>query len=155
MHPITLPAPTDRWAPSFLVGAAGIVAGGLVAAIAATSPSENGIWASAYLVLVVGVAQIALGLGQSWLAEIPPSQQAILAEVAVFNLGNAAVIGGTFIDRTWLVDIGGILLIAALAMYLGATRRARGGWVLAAYRVLVAFVLVSIPVGLVLARLAD
>lgn len=155
MQPITLPAPTDRWAPAFLVGFAGIVAGGFVAAIVATNPSENGIWASAYLVLVVGVAQVALGLGQAWLAAVPPSRQAVAAEVAIFNLGNAAVIGGTLIDRTWLVDIGGVLLIAALAMYLGATRRARGGWLLAAYRVLIAFVLVSIPVGLILARLAD
>ena len=155
MQPITLPAPTDRWAPPVLVGAAGIIAGGLVAAIVSTSPSENGIWASAYLVLVVGVAQVALGLGQAWLADVPPTRRLVFTELVIFNLGNAAVIGGTLVDRTWLVDVGGVVLIAALAMYLGATRRARGGWVLAAYRLLVAFVLISIPVGLILARLAD
>lgn len=155
MQQITLPAPTARWAPSFLVGTACIVAGGLVAAIAATDPSENGIWASAYLVLVGGVAQIALGLGQAWLAAHPPAPGAVAAELAIYNLGNAAVIGGTLADRTWLVDIGGVLLVIALAVYLWTTRRARGGWVLLAYRVLIAFVLVSIPVGLVLARMAD
>lgn len=155
MNPITLPAPTDRWAPSFLIGFAGIVTGGLVAAIVATRPSEDGIWASAYLVLVVGVAQIALGLGQAWLAEASPSRRVVIAELALFNLGNAAVIGGTLLDRTWLVDIGGVLLIAALAIYLWTTRRSRGGSIMIAYRLLVVIVVVSIPVGLVLARLAD
>lgn len=154
MQPITLPAPASRWAPSFLIGAVSIVGGGLVAAIAATDPSESGIWASAYLVLVAGVAQIALGLGQAWLAERPPSPEAVMSELALYNLGNAAVIGDTLVDRTWLVDLGGVLLIAALAMYLWASRRARGGSVLLAYRLLIAFVLVSIPVGLVLARTA-
>lgn len=152
---ITLPAPTARWAPSFLIGAACIVAGGLVAAITATSPSENGAWAAAYLVLVGGVAQIALALGQAWLAELPPSREAVVAELAIYNLGNAAVIGGTLVDRIWLVDLGGVLLVVALASYLWTTRRARGGWVLLVYRLLIAFVLVSIPVGLVLARLGD
>ncbi len=155
MHPITLPAPTDRWAPTFLIGVASIVAGGLVAAFVATDPSENGVWASAYLVLVVGVAQVALGLGQAWLATRAPSQHVVLTELALYNLGNAAVIGGTLLDRTWLVDVGGVLLIAALALYLGAIRRARGGWVLLVYRLLIALVLISIPVGLVLARLSD
>lgn len=155
MRPITLPAPTSRWAASFLVGVGSIVGGGLVAAIVATDPSENGIWAAAYLVLVAGVAQVALGLGQSWLAERPPSREAVMSELALYNLGNAAVIGGTLVDRTWPVDVGGMLLIAALAMYLWATRRARGGSMLLSYRLLIAFVLVSIPVGLVLARLAD
>jgi hypothetical protein len=155
MQQITLPAPTDRWAPSFLIGAACVVAGGIVAAITATAPSENGAWAAAYLVLVGGVAQIALGLGQAWLAARPPSREAVVAELAIFNLGNAAVIGGTLAGRTWLVDLGGALLVVALALYLWTTRRARGGWVLPAYRLLVAFVLVSIPVGLVLARLGE
>lgn len=155
MHTITLPTPIDRWAPSFLVGLTGIVAGGFVAAVTAASPTEKGAWVAAYLVLVVGVAQIALGLGQAWLAGRPLGGLAAIAELAIFNVGNTAVIGGTLVDRTWIVDLGGVLLIAALAMYLGATRHARGGWVLAVYRVLIAFILISIPVGLVLARLSD
>lgn len=155
MNPITLPLPTDRWAPSFVVGAASIVAGGLVAAVAATDPSESGIWASAYLVLVAGVAQVALGLGQVWLATSPPGRGAVLGQLALYNVGNAAVIGGTLADRTWLVDAGGVLLAIALGTYLWATRRSRGGRVLLAYRLLIAGVLVSIPVGLVLARLGN
>ena len=155
MNQITLPAPTARWAPSFLIGTAGIVAGGIVAAIAATDPSENGVWASAYLVLVVGVAQVALGLGQAWIAERPPAASVVLGELALYNLGNAAVIGGTLATRTWPVDIGGALLVMALGLYLWTGRRSRGGWVTLAYRLLVAVIVVSIPVGLVLARAAD
>jgi hypothetical protein len=155
MQQITLPAPTNRWAPSFLIGAGGIIAGGLVAAIAATNPSENGIWAAAYLVLVVGVAQIGLGLGQAWIATRSPASSVVLAELALFNLGHAAVIGGTLAGRTSLVDIGGGLLIVALGMYLWVTRKTSGGWVTLGYRLMIAVVLISIPVGLVLARMAD
>jgi hypothetical protein len=152
---ITLPAPVSRWSIPLLIGTACIVAGGFVAAVTAASPSEKGAWVAAYLVLVVGVAQIALGAGQAWLAREAPPAGVVAAELAIFNLGNAAVIGGTLADTTWIVDIGGVLLIAALTMYLGATRSARGGWPLLVYRVLIAFVLISIPVGLMLARLAD
>jgi hypothetical protein len=152
---ITLPAPVSRWSIPLLIGSACIVAGGFVAAVTAASPSEKGAWAAAYLVLVGGVAQIALGVGQSWLARQVPSAGVVAAELAIFNLGNTAVIGGTLADTTWLVDLGGVLLVVALAMYLGATRAARGGWPLFVYRALVAFVLVSIPVGLVLARLGE
>lgn len=155
MQPITLPAPTAYWAPSFLIGGAAIVAGGLVAAITATDPLEHGAWVAAYLVLVVGVAQIALGLGQAWLTVVPPGREAVAAELAIYNLGNAGVIGGTLAGLTWLVDAGGILLVAALVMYLAATRRARDGWVTLTYRGLIAIVLVSIPVGLILARMGD
>jgi hypothetical protein len=106
-------------------------------------------------VLVAGVAQIALGLGQAWLAVRPPGQDLVVAELTLYNLGNAAVTGGTVVDRTWPVDVGGALLFVALALYLWSTRGARGGRAVFAYRSLVAFVLLSIPVGLVLARVAS
>jgi hypothetical protein len=140
--------------PFVVLGSACIVAGGLVSAVTAMAPSEHGSWAAAYLVLVAGVAQIGLGAAQAALAPRAPSRRLIAAEVALWNLGNAAVMAGTLAGRLWLVDVGGGVLVVALAAFGYAVRGAgqRGGWLLAAFRLLVAVLLVSIPVGLWLAR---
>jgi hypothetical protein len=150
-----LTMPLSRWVPVVAIGSACIVAGGLVAAITASSPSEHGAWAAAYLVLVAGVAQVALGLGQAWIATEPPSRELTLVELAEYNTGNIGVMAGTLLGATWLVDLGGIVLAASLWLFLWATRRGTGGPVAVAYRTLAAFVLVSIPVGLVLARILE
>jgi hypothetical protein len=80
----------------------------------------------------------------------------------VFALGNAGVVVGTLIDTVWLVDVGGALLVVALALMVWGVRAGveavphrPQAWVVALlwlYRVLVVVLLVSIPVGLVLAR---
>ncbi len=67
-RPADLPA---RWAPALPFGAAGavcVVAGGLVSAAIAPALSELGSWAVAYLVLVGGAAQAAVGTGHALLA---------------------------------------------------------------------------------------
>src|SRR5664280_344044 len=53
---IEVPARRSAALPFAAVGAACIVAGGLVAAVSAPAPSEHASWAAAYLVLVVGAA---------------------------------------------------------------------------------------------------
>ncbi|MEO7979862.1 MAG: hypothetical protein ABI807_03025 [Sporichthyaceae bacterium] len=140
--------------PFVAVGAACIVAGGLVAAVTAPAPSEHGTWAAAYLVLVAGVAQVVLGVGQALLAPRPPAQRMVAAQVIAWNISNAAVLAGTVAGDTAFVDAGGVLLVVVLVLML---RGARGGgatprWLLAAFRLLAVVLLVSIPVGLVLAR---
>ena len=77
------------------IGAVLITAGGLVAAITHPTDFELGSWLAAYLVLVGGVAQIALGLGQSWLAEQTPRPATVRAEVASWNVAVAATIVGS------------------------------------------------------------
>lgn len=160
--------------PFAVLGVACVIAGGLVAAATAPNPSEHGSWAAAYLVLVAGVAQVGLGVGQAALAVRVPSAASRTAEFAAWNCGNALVIAGTLAGVTALVDLGGALLVAALALLVrgvrGArptrvaadapTERAAGGsnqphrWPLFAFRALVLVLLVSIPIGLVLARTA-
>ncbi|MEO9255260.1 MAG: hypothetical protein ABI305_06965 [Tepidiformaceae bacterium] len=142
-------------APFALVGVACVVVGGLVSAIAASSPSENSSWAVAYLVLVAGVAQIALGVGQSRLASTPPSRQVLLAEFLTWNLGNAAVIAGQLLGFQAAVDAGGVLLVISLALLFrgvrGALPAVRGSiWTLYVYRAVLLIILVSIPIGLVI-----
>ncbi len=142
-----------RAAPAAALGTACIVAGGLVAAVRAADPSEHGTWAAAYLVLVAGVAQVALAAGQALLAPRTPPTRTLAAELIAWNTGNAAVLVGTLGGATVLVDVGGALLTVALALLVSVVRSAgrRRGWALYAFRLLVLILLVSIPIGLVLA----
>lgn len=146
-----------RAVPAFLVGTASVVAGGLVAAVTAAAPSEHGAWLAAYLVLVSGVAQVALAAGQALLATRPPSARALAMELTAWNLGNLAVVAGTLAGLTLLVDVGGVLLVVALALLVGAVRGADrdvgrlGRWARPVFQLLVLILLVSIPVGLWLA----
>lgn len=156
---MSMPVPASlspRWSAAFpfvALGTACVVAGGLVAAAVATAPSQLGSWAAAYLVLVGGVAQVALGAGQALLASRSPGRRAVAAELAGWNAGNAAVIAGTLLSATWLADVGGVVLVAVLALALAGVRGAvrQPAWPLHLYRALIALVLVSIPVGLVIA----
>lgn len=147
-----------RAAPAAGVGAASVVAGGLVAAVTAAAPSEHGSWLAAYLVLVAGGAQVALALGQAMLAPQPPSPRTLAVEMIAWNTGNVAVVAGTLAGLTVLVDVGGTLLVLALALLSAAVRGAgRGGrpvrrWSVRAFQMLVLTLLASIPVGLWLAR---
>lgn len=154
-HPAGLPA---RWPPALpfaVLGTVCIVAGGLVAAATAPAPSEHGSWAAAYLVLVGGIAQTALGAGQALLAPRAPARRAVAAELIGWNAGNGAVLAGTLTGLTRLADIGGVLLVAALVLVIRETRGAsqRPAWPLHLYRALVALLVVSIPVGLAIADL--
>lgn len=148
-----------RWViswPLFATGCAAIVAGGLVGAATAPSPSEKGSWAAAYLVLVAGVASIGLGFGQAALSTAPLSTRIVGAETIGWNAANAAVIAGTLANVGSLVDIGGILLALTLVMF---ATRVRGGeatfggrrWPAYVFRGLVVVLLISIPIGLELA----
>lgn len=136
--------------PFALVGSVCVVAGGLLAAAVAHAPSEHAVWATAYLVLVGGVAQIAVGAGHQYLHTRPPSRPVAAGELAGWNVGNAAVIAGTVAGITAITDFGGALLVGALVLLLAGTRGGRAGWWLRCYRILLAIVLVSIPIGLVI-----
>lgn len=144
--------------PAAVVGGLCIVAGGLLAAITAPQPSEGASWAAAYLVLVGGVAQVAFGFGQGSFNDAAATRS-VVAQLLTWNVGNACVLAGTLAGPTALVDVGGVLLVASLLLLAPGLRRPAaaqsraGRWLLWAYRAVVAVLLVSIPVGLVLARL--
>lgn len=164
-----LPRLQERWPSAqwfVVVGFIGIVAGGLVAA--ATGPLQwtLGSWAAAYLVLVAGVAQLGLGAGQTWLADVAPSPRIVLIELLSWNIGNALVISGTLVGRllvvgSFVVDLGGVLLVVGLVLFIRTAWKHRSDtdrgsrWVRRCYLLLALIVLVSIPVGLVLAALRN
>lgn len=136
--------------PFLIVGALAIVGGGTVAAAMAHAPSRKLMWAVAYLVLVVGVMQAVLGIGQALLVICETAASIRALECVMFNLGNAGVIVGTLLSFWPLVLAGTLLFALALAIFLQATRCAKAGWLIRAYRVLIVCIGGSAIVGLVL-----
>jgi hypothetical protein len=146
----------DRWPamrPFVLVGTASVIAGGLVAAVTRPFDLELGSWLAAFLVLVGGVAQIALGAGQAWLAGGLPSNRRLVGEVIAWNAGLAATITGSLLAVPVVTSAGGGATAVALVLLLDGTRRSGAGprWMAFCYRTVLAVVLVSTPIGLVLA----
>ena len=140
--------------PFAIVGLAAVVAGGLLAAAVAPAPTEPLVWMVAYIVLIMGVAQAALGVGQERLADPPLTSTRIWVEFALFNLANVCVMGGRLLDLPLIVDVGGVLMVAALIAFLlggrGAAGRVTLRWL---YRIMIVLLLISVPVGLLLAQL--
>lgn len=142
-----------RIAPALVIALASTVAGGFVAAATAHAPTEHASWASAYLVLVGGVATLGLAVGRGFLSPERLSADRLAGELSAWVVGNALVVIGTLAGLTWLVDVGGALLVVTLALVALGVRGGRGlGWLRAVFTALVVLLLVSIPVGLVLAR---
>ena len=137
-----------------LVGSIAIIAGGLTAAITRPAGVAAGTWVAAYLVLVVGVAQLGLGLGQALLAGGVPATTYRRWEFALFNLGNLGVLVGTVTEIVAPVMAGGAILLVSLLLFIAAVRRSRGHRRhLIMYRLLVAVIAVSIPIGLTMSFL--
>lgn len=140
-----------------LIGTVSVIVGGLIAAVSRPLDWSYGSWVSAYLVLVTGVAQFVLGVGQDHLtdhlSERPLRRRTIWTEIAGLNIGSAAVISGTLMSRPWIVDVGGLLIFIALVQALLAVRGVPSGVLAVLYRLIIGIVIVSIPVGLVLAHL--
>jgi hypothetical protein len=146
-----------------LVAAAGsIVLGGVVAAVTGPLELEHGSWAAAYLVLVSGVAQWVMGQARSWRAGSPAETWWGWRQLALWNLGDIAVMAGTFAGAPWVVGLGSASLVAALVIALLAERSPRAGaggqrvapaWVHLAYGVMLLILAVSIPVGMTLSVL--
>jgi hypothetical protein len=147
-----------RWPavrPFLLIAGACIVAGGVVAAVTRPTGFGYGPWVAAYLVLVPGVAQIALGAGQAWLSAPVPDVALLRWELVAWNVGAACVIAGTLLAAPALTTLGGLVSVAALALFLLGVRDTgpAPSWARLVYRTVAVIVLVSIPVGLVLAWL--
>lgn len=135
------------------IGIACVVAGGLVAAVTGPLDLAHGSWLAAYLVLVGGVGQGAMGVARL-LAPAPPHAAARgWGQLATWNIGNALVITGTLLTAPLVVDVGGLACVVALALALLHSRRLRSAVASWAYRAVLAVLLVSVPVGLVLAHL--
>lgn len=136
--------------PFLLTALAALLIAGFVAAAVAHAPTRPLVWMVAYLVLVAGVAQGVLGLGQALLPAQPPAPRWRAGEWLLFNAGNAGVTAGTLLVSPALVAIGSALFVAALAAFLFGVRGAGGGWLLHVFRAVLAVTCLGACVGLVL-----
>lgn len=136
--------------PLLVPGVAGVITGGLIAAGVAHAPTFATVWLAAYLVLVVGVAQLALALGQALLTSAAVSLARIRLESLLFNVGSAGVIAGTIGGGFPLVVFGTVLFVGALGAFLLAVRGTTGGHAVHTYRALIALLTISALVGLLL-----
>lgn len=139
--------------PFAIIACISIIAAGFISAITAFSPSYYASWVVAYLVLVVGVAQLMLGFGQAYLAEKAPSRSLLMAEIVLFNAANIATVAGTLLGWLVVVYIGAILMILSLALFLWGVRIAHRKhlWLLYGFRAIVFILMVSAGIGLVIA----
>jgi hypothetical protein len=131
-----------------------IVAGGLVAAANSAAPFAHGSWLAAYLVLVGGVAQLLLGVGCLGLPVPRLSARLRGAQLGLWNVGNAVVIGGVLGDEVGAVVVGSVMLLGALGGFAvggGPVRRDGRGRVIV-YRVVVLGLAVSVGIGAVMAH---
>lgn len=149
--PAVSAAALRRAAPLLVPGVAGVTSGGLVAAGVAHAPTPAAVWLAAYLVLVVGVAQIALALGQALLASPAAGSAWIRLESLLFNVGSAGVIAGALGAGLAIVVLGTVVFLGALVAFLLAVHGRGGGYAVQAYRALIGVLAVSAAVGLLLA----
>ena len=138
-------------APFLAVGVAGVVSGGLIAAASRPAGWERGSWVAAVLVLVVGVGQSGLAVGQATFGT-EPTRRVVTCEMLSVNLGAAFVIVGTVLSSPLIATAGSLSFAAALAMFArGAVgRRADGGRLRWAFVALLLVLTVSVPVGVTL-----
>lgn len=134
------------------VGGVAIVSGGVISAFLPDQASSYDTWLVAYLVLVVGVAQVVLGWG---LSKLPTKKVAsyVYTVFLAFNFGNWLVVSGTLISDQLLVYVGGAMICFAMVVGLAAIRGAKRTPYLYAYIFMVAIILVSTPVGLILSTM--
>ena len=132
-------------------GAALVVAGGLVAAVTGPFGLEKGSWLAAYLVLVGGVALIAIGVAQQQLPS-PVSTPVTIVQLSGWAVANSVVIVGALVSSSVTINVGAILLILVLALTWWAGHgliRTRSALAYA-YLAVLTILIVSAPIGMVL-----
>jgi len=141
-----------RALPFFVAAAVYVIAGGVLAAATAYVTTQKTAWATAYIVLVGGVAQAVLGAALGWLSRHASTRLSQNA-CALFNVGNIGVLAGQLSGLLALTFAGGALLVAALILVILAARHREDAHpaLLWTFRVLVVVLAVSIPTGLILA----
>lgn len=137
----------------FVVGSCFVVVGGLVAAATGPLKLDQGSWLAAYLVLVCGVAQCAIGVAQRRLAGAPVRARSYWMQLICWNVGNAAVIVGTLAAVPLVADLGGVALIIPLVVTIRAVQTASRPLLSWGYRAVIGILIISIPIGLTLGHL--
>ena len=140
--------------PFVVLGWAAIVVAGVLGAAMASWPSRLLVWAMAYLILVVGVGQYALGVGQARLGKRPPAAVTLWGQWLLLNAGHAGVMGGTLFGRFAVVSVATVPYVLALLWFALRVHPQDGGRPLLAYRALLLLLLRSALTGVWLSSLS-
>ncbi len=146
-----------------LIAAVSIIAAGFASAIGASQQTLFGLisvqsahphrmilWMTAFMVLVMGVAQALFGFGQAYIAQDLPKPRFSHPQCTIFNVSCVGVIASQITPNQWLTTPSTLLFAVAMILFLVGTRHARPtAWVWP-YRLLVAFVGLSSLVGIFL-----
>ncbi|MGB3698205.1 MAG: hypothetical protein WBA05_12310 [Gordonia sp. (in: high G+C Gram-positive bacteria)] len=132
-------------------GAALVIAGGLVAAVTGPLDLAKGSWLAAYLVLVGGVALIAIGIAQQNLPTPVPAPIQIV-QLGGWAVANAVVIVGALLSSSATINVGAILLLLVLALtwWVGHGLIRLRNLLGYAYLAVLAILIVSAPIGMAL-----
>lgn len=130
-----------------------IIAGGVLSAFTARTPTRLTMWVVAYLVLVAGIIQ--LGLSYSWLALKLPTTAIPLSAFIFYNFGNAAVVIGRVLKgrsrwAKYLVFRGGALLAISMIGLIWSAWGVTLSWTSVLFYTFAVVILVSMPIGLTL-----
>lgn len=136
------------------IGFLAIAAGGFLAAFSARNPSRMVLWASSYLVLIVGLAQI--GLGYSLARLQLHSLTTVYVAMTLFNFGNALVLLGTIrnyhkLAKNEMVKIGSTCLCIAMLLLLSIQNYTRFSWPLVWFVALALVIVASAYLGTMMA----
>lgn len=139
-----------------LLGVLAIFAGGCLAAFTAKKPSRFISWASAYLVIVVGLFQAIIGVLLHRVAN-DPSTGLVLLAFLTYNLANAGVLIGTTLKSRHknyrsLVDTGGVLFIISMGFLLLLAHHSEESWQLILLYIIVLTILITMPIGVTLSH---
>ncbi|HEX7324399.1 MAG TPA: hypothetical protein VF292_03460 [Rhodanobacteraceae bacterium] len=148
------PSGARRWlaaAPFIVTGAIAVAAWVALALVAAPLLAAEGGWLAAYLGLIAGAAQVALGGGQAWLALQPPEFEHCAYAWAALNLGNVGIIAGSLLGAFWIVVAGTAAFVLALALFTLGVRRTARPLARVPYWALLVFLAVMALVGLIFA----
>lgn len=153
MHTKSIQSQQSFW--MITSGMIAIILGGGLSAFLAKSPSTLVMWASAYLVLVVGVAQMIFGLCLSKLSQVH-STLLLWVSLALYNLASAAVILGRVYKLSsygpLLIIAGAIgVIVAVIAMLWSIRGAAKSLWLIGFY-IVALILLISAPIGMFLSR---
>ena len=140
----------------YVLGISAVVIGGMLSAFMAHSASYLSSWAVAYTVLVLGVAQVAIGEGLRRLPVKKVSNKLMLSIIVLFNIGGLAVIVGTtlktnLLGNSYLVYVGCLIVAAALMLCLRIVRGIKMSGLSVAFYVFIIAMLGSVIVGMFLA----
>ncbi|WP_308491521.1 hypothetical protein [Microbacterium terrisoli] len=139
--------------PFAIMGTIAVVGGSLLSAALAPNPSYHGNWAVAYIVLVAGVGQIVLGVGQAAVTAGRVRPAVVAVQALMLNLGAVATVIATVDDIAALLYLAAVMQIVALVGFLWVTRHVARGLTLMALRIVAVLLLISVPTGVVLQAL--